>query len=117
MDIKSHKIKGVEVAEITSDQFIIDDLPTALDLLGNVYYQGFDVLILKENQLSADFYDLKTKLAGDILQKFSNYKIRLFIIGDFEKYKSNSLQDIIRESNAGKQVNFVIDLEELRLKI
>ncbi|MDO4771844.1 DUF4180 domain-containing protein, partial [Porphyromonas sp.] len=57
-----------------------------------------------------DFFDLKTKIAGDILQKFSQYQMPLVIVGDFSKYKSKSLNDFIFECNKGKQINFVRDL-------
>ena len=50
-------------------------------------------------------------MAGDILQKFSNYKMRLAIIGSFS-YESKSLKDFIYECNKGKLVNFVKTLSE-----
>jgi hypothetical protein len=34
-----------------------------------------------------------------------------FIIGDFSKFKSKSLQDFIRESNNGQQVYFTESLD------
>lgn len=46
-------------------------------------------------------------MAGEILQKFSTYQVRLAIIGDFSKYTSKSLTDFIYESNKGKHINFV----------
>lgn len=46
-------------------------------------------------------------MAGEILQKFSNYRVRLAIVGDFSKYTRKSIKDFIYESNNGKQVNFV----------
>lgn len=46
-------------------------------------------------------------MAGGILQKFSTYGVQLFIIGDFSKFTSTSLQDFIFESNKGRHVNFV----------
>ncbi|MCB0629182.1 MAG: DUF4180 domain-containing protein, partial [Lewinella sp.] len=62
--------------------------------------------------ITPEFFDLKTKIAGEILQKFSNYRVRLSIVGDFTVYTSRSLKDFIHESNKGKLVNFVDSLEE-----
>jgi uncharacterized protein YdaL len=59
-----------------------------------------------------DFFDLKNGLAGKILQKFSTYRIRLAIIGDFSVYTSKSLSDFIYESNKGRQIAFVVSVEE-----
>jgi hypothetical protein len=69
------------------------------------------MLILYEEIVHPDFFDLKTKLAGEILQKCSNYQFRLAIVGDFSKYKSKSLRDFIYEINKGKLVAFTHNLE------
>ena len=45
-------------------------------------------------------------MAGEILQKFSNYRVRLAIIGSFEQCIAKSIRDFIYESNNGKQINF-----------
>jgi hypothetical protein len=76
----------------------------------DLYYQEFDKIILYEKNISPDFFDLKTGLAGEILQKFSNYRMQLAIIGDFSKYSGKSIRDFIFESNNGRQVNFLPDL-------
>ena len=46
-------------------------------------------------------------MAGDILQKFSQYRMPITIIGDFTKYESESSKNFIYESNKGNQVNFL----------
>ena len=43
--------------------------------------------------------------------------VKLAIIGEFEKYKSESLKAFIRESNQGKQVFFVSDRDTAIAKI
>ncbi|PWN60990.1 DUF4180 domain-containing protein [Chryseobacterium viscerum] len=112
MIIQSHEINNTKIAEIISDDIIIQSAADGLGLMGNIYYQGFDTLILHEKNISPEFFDLKTKMAGDILQKFSNYRIGLTIVGDFDKYESKSLKDFIFESNKTKHVNFVNTLED-----
>ena len=37
-------------------------------------------LVLDEKQISPDFFDLETGLAGQVLQKFVNYRAKLAII-------------------------------------
>jgi hypothetical protein len=58
------------------------------------------------------FFDIKSGIAGEILQKFSTYRIRLAIVGDFSKYTSKSLNDFIFESNNGRHINFVSTYSE-----
>lgn len=112
MNIQTHKINNNEIAEIIADDIIIQNAEDALDLMGNVYYQGFDKMIIYQKNMTPDFFDLKNKMAGEILQKFSNYRVSLVIIGDFSNFKSKSLNDFIYESNKGKHVNFVASLDE-----
>ncbi|MBK7711477.1 MAG: DUF4180 domain-containing protein [Bacteroidales bacterium] len=64
-------------------------------------------MIIYEYQIDPSFFDLKTGLAGEILQKFSNYRMQLAIIGDFSKYRSKSLQDFVRECNKGNRIFFL----------
>ncbi|WP_426478879.1 DUF4180 domain-containing protein [Chryseobacterium sp. CBSDS_008] len=117
MLIKSHEINNIKIAEAVSDTLIIQSAQDGLDLLGNIYYQGFDKVILHEKNIAPEFFDLKTKMAGEILQKFSNYRIGLAIVGDFSKYESKSMKDFIFESNRSKQVNFVTLLEDALEKL
>ncbi|MBD1425295.1 DUF4180 domain-containing protein [Sphingobacterium arenae] len=112
MDIQPHKINNIEIAEIIADEIFIQNAEDALDLMGNVYYQGFDKMIIHQKNITSDFFDLKNKMAGEILQKFSNYRISLVIVGDFARFESKSLSDFIRESNKGKHVNFVASFED-----
>ena len=112
MRIEVHDINNTKIAVVTSEKIIINTAEDGLDLLGNLYYQGFDNIILNEKNITSDFFDLKNRMAGEILQKFSNYRVRLAIVGDFSKYKSNSLSDFIFESNKGRHINFVDSITE-----
>ncbi len=112
MNIQSHQTVGTAIAEVISDDVVIQNTEDALDLLGNVYYQGFDHVIIHQKNITPDFFDLKNKMAGDILQKFSNYRVRLAIVGDFSSFSSKSLRDFIYESNKGRHINFVASVGE-----
>jgi alpha/beta hydrolase len=112
MEIKIHTIDDRKIAEIISDNIVLQTVEDAVDLIGNMSYQGFDKLIIHEENIISDFFELKNKIAGNILQKFSQYSMLLAIIGDFEKYESKSLNDFIFESNKGKQINFVTTVED-----
>ncbi|KUG13684.1 alpha/beta hydrolase [Elizabethkingia sp. HvH-WGS333] len=109
--IKEHTVNGIKVAELNSDKVLIQQIQDGLDLLADLYYLGFDKIIIGEQNIVPDFFDLKNKMAGEILQKFSNYKMKLTIVGSFN-YESKSLKDFIYECNKGKLVNFVSTLSE-----
>ncbi|QDK81023.1 DUF4180 domain-containing protein [Spirosoma sp. KCTC 42546] len=107
MEIKLHQRNELNIPEVISESIVIDNTQDAVDLLGNIYYQGFDNIIVHQKNITPDFFDLKTGIAGEILQKFSNYRVRLAIVGDFSSYSSKSIQDFMFESNKLGQINFV----------
>jgi len=112
MKIITHNIGDSIIAEIESNEVIISNPQDGVELLGNLYYQNFDKVIIYEQNLSKSFFDLKNGIAGDILQKFSNYRVRLAIVGDFSNYTSKSIRDFIYESNKVKHINFVPNLSD-----
>lgn len=111
MKIELFEINGIMIAEIISDKIVIKDAQDAVDIMGNCSYQGAHKIIIRDTNVSSDFFDLKTGVAGEILQKFSTYNVRLAIVGDFTKYPSKSLRDFIFESNKYKRINFVKSIE------
>ena len=116
--IKYHTTdNNIKIAEITDKNIRIATPDDALDLFANLDEPSCNRIVVRESNLNNDFFDLKTKIAGEILQKFSNYKVKLAIIGDFTKYKSRSLQDFIRESNRGRTVFFADDLDSALSKL
>ena len=110
--IKYHNTNYDElVAELTDNDCIISNTEDILNLIAEIGLLDCDKIIIHENNLHKDFFRLSTGLAGDILQKFSNYRVRLAIVGDFSKYSSKSLQDFIRECNRGNLVFFTDNAE------
>lgn len=112
MEIKTHTINEHSIAEVVSDQIVFRTTQEAVEVMMNCYYNGASKMIVYEQNLPAEFFDLKTGFAGDVLQKFSTYQIQLAIVGDFTKYTSKSLKDFIYESNQVKRINFVGSLNE-----
>ncbi|MDY0099332.1 MAG: DUF4180 domain-containing protein [Bacteroidales bacterium] len=94
------------VAELVDETYKIKDARDALDLMVEACMNNCSSIIISEKNLEDSFFDLRNGLAGDILQKFSNYRVRLAITGDFSKYRSKSLQDFIRECNNRKMILF-----------
>ena len=113
MNIKQLEQNGVITAQIESEETLISDVQSALDLMATVRYEtDTDVLILPKAALDERFFVLSSGLAGDILQKFVNYQLVVAIVGDFSGYRSKPLRDFIYESNNGKHIFFVATVED-----
>lgn len=108
MEIRSVKHNGVDIAVIDTADVLINDVQSALDLMAAIRYQaGSNRIVIDKSAVSEDFFELRTGLAGDILQKFVNYQMKVAIVGDFSVYTSKSLKDFIYESNKGKDIFFL----------
>lgn len=99
---------NINVVKIEDERILIFDEQSALDVFMSLAYEtGENRFIISKDNLIEDFFDLRTKIAGEVLQKIINYRMKLAIIGDFSKYKSKSLRDFIYECNSGRYIFFV----------
>lgn len=107
-----NKSTGLKIAEIVPGSIMIKAPEDILDLMVEAGYEGCNKIVLHEKDLIPEFFDLKSRIAGEILQKFSNYRMKLAIVGEFSKFKSKSLNDFIGESNKLGIITFVESLEK-----
>jgi len=113
MNITTVQNNEADIALIHSSEELITDVQSALDLIATVQYEtGCHRIVLHKTAITETFFDLKTKLAGEILQKFINYQTKIAIVGDFSAYSSKSLRDFIYECNHGKDIFFLASEHE-----
>ncbi|MCX7921091.1 MAG: DUF4180 domain-containing protein [Clostridia bacterium] len=108
-------IEGINknIAYVQSESLIITNPQSALDLMATVKYEaGCSRIIIDKTAIVEDFFKLSTRLAGEILQKYTNYNIKLAIVGGYSVYTSKPLKDFIYESNNGKDFFFVSTVSE-----
>jgi hypothetical protein len=106
--------RGVPVLVVGDDGPPIAGTQDALDLIGGAFSRA-DVVAVPVRRFDERFFTLRTGLAGEIMQKFVNYQIRLAVVGDISAHvaASTALRDLVTESNRGKHVWFVDDLDGL----
>jgi len=109
MEIIIHKKDGQKIAQVESGQIIIQKTQDALDLMVDPRLGGARMIIIAQKNIVPEFFDLSTRFAGEILQKFVNYRIKLAIVGDFSNVKSEALKAFICESNRGQEIFFCSD--------
>ena len=113
MNIEYVKGNGTDIAAISGDQAEITTPQAALDLAMTVNYEsGGSRIALDKRVLGEDFFILSTGVAGEILQKFVNYRVKAAIYGDYSHYTSKPLRDFIYESNQGKHFFFAASREK-----
>lgn len=113
MNIETIIENGVKIAVISSDEICIANPQSALDLAMTAKYEtGADRIVLPKQAVCEDFFILSTGMAGEILQKYINYQIKMAIYGDYSRYTSKPLKDFIYESNQGNDFYFVATKQE-----
>lgn len=112
MKIEKIVKNNVQIAHITAEEIVINDLQSAIDLMMIVKYEtGIKNIVLSKELVVDKFFILTSGLAGEILQKFINYQFRIAIYGDYSKYTSKPLKDFIYESNNGHDIFFTDSLQ------
>ncbi|MEU0152412.1 DUF4180 domain-containing protein [Micromonospora fulviviridis] len=90
----------------------------ALDLIGAAF-GGAEVVAVPAGRLDPSFFSLGSRFAGEVMQKFVNYRLRLVVVGDISAHlaASGALRALVAESNRHDQVWFVPDLAALDARL
>ncbi len=113
MQLTKIEKNGITCAVVNSNEIVITDAQSALDVLMSAKYDiGTKNIVVDKEKIVEDFFILSKGLAGEILQKYVNYGGRIAIYGDYSHYTSKPLKDFIYESNKGKDVFFVATQDE-----
>ncbi|MGW1061794.1 DUF4180 domain-containing protein [Micromonospora rubida] len=90
----------------------------ALDLIGAAFL-GAEVVAVPASRLNEDFFSLGTGFAGEVMQKFVNYRLRLAVLGDISRHlaASSALRALVHESNRAEHVWFLPDLDALKTRL
>ncbi|HET6971378.1 MAG TPA: DUF4180 domain-containing protein [Phenylobacterium sp.] len=97
----------------------LDGERAAADVIGDAFGTGARIVAIPLGRLAPGFLTLSTRIAGEVIQKFVNYKFRVAFVGDVSAAvaASDALRDFVRESNRGRHVWFVDDLPALAAKL
>jgi hypothetical protein len=75
----------------------------ALELIAFCGESGTQQLLVHAKNLPAEFFDLHSRLAGNILLKLSNYRIILAAVIPPEKVGTGRFSEMVLETNRGRE--------------
>jgi hypothetical protein len=114
-------IDEIPIYLLSTEGPVIADDREAVDLIVEAgrYGAGATWTVIPVSRLGDDFFELRTRKAGAIVQKFVSYQMKLAVIGDINERvaASESLAAWVRESNRGRDLWFVSDVDELRARL
>ena len=103
-------VNGVQVAEVTGEAKSLKGPQDVHDLIGEIAFDhGVTRVLASRELIDESFFDLRSGFAGELAQKFSNYRMKLAVVGDFSFIESLALKAYIFESNLGNTVRFLED--------
>ena len=114
MEFIIHTHNGTKIAELKKGSMKVTSSQDILDIMANANDQESTSQVIYEEDLGHKFFALKTGLAGEILQKYSNYRNSVAIVGDSSNVESKSLRDFIYESNKTGRISFVSNIESAK---
>jgi hypothetical protein len=111
-------LHGIPVLAFATDGPKLDDR-SVNDFIGVAWGTEAQWLVIPLERLADGFLDLSTRIAGEVIQKFTNYRVGVAFVGDIAPWTqaSNSLRDFVYESNKGASVWFVRDQTEFAARI
>jgi hypothetical protein len=115
MPDRSYELHKVRVFECASDGAQLRTDRDVVDLIGTAWEHRARLIVIPVERLGDDFFRLSTRIAGEMIQKFVNYRLRLAIVGDIARHldQSSALRAFVNESNRGADVWFVASIDEL----
>ena len=91
MELSYIRQGGHTLAEVTGPEPVLTDAQSALELaMAARHAAGADRLLVDKAAVAGDFFILSTGLAGEILQKFVNYQVKMAVYGDFSRYAAGA---------------------------
>lgn len=113
------EIAGQPCAVFDSEGAMIRDPKDGRDLIEDTMNLGARVIIVPASRLDASFFELRTGLAGELLQKAANYGFKFAIVGDISEHvaASDALRDFVYECAHGDSIFFEPDMEGLEARL
>ena len=112
MNYQLKEIENKKYIELISTPKPLNKENDALDLIALCWEHEANALMIHYTNLSEDFFKLKTKVAGDIIQKFINYSIKAAIIVPQETIQKGRFKEMAMETNKGNHFRLYESKEE-----
>jgi hypothetical protein len=106
---------GIRILNYAPDGHKLRGERDAVEIIGTAMEHGADMAVIPAERFDDDFFRLGTGIAGEMVQKFATYRLRLAVVGDISRHlaASSALRDFVRETNRGDQLWFLPDAGEL----
>ena len=112
MNYQIRELENKQYIELISSTNLISTENDTLDLISLCWEHDSNLVIIHYEALSEDFFELKTKAAGNIMQKFINYGIKVAAIIPQEILQKGRFKEMALETNKGNHFRMYGSKEE-----
>ena len=102
MNTRLQEARGTLFVEADPEHVLIRCEQDALDLVGICGGLATHKLLLHAGNLTDEFFDLKTGLAGLVLQKLANYSVQTAAVVPHEHLQQGRFSELANESNRNR---------------
>ena len=113
------EIAGERVLVLDDAFPIVRDASAARDLVEAALNAEATLIAVPASRLDAEFFRLRSGIAGEILQKAANYRLKVAVVGDISAHvaASDALRDFVVECNRGREIFFVDGITALEQRL
>ncbi|MDF2511112.1 MAG: putative transcriptional regulator [Herbinix sp.] len=112
MNYQVNEIDNKKYIELNSAVEPLCKEEDALDLIALCWEHETSEIMLHSEALSQDFFNLKTKFAGNFIQKFINYNIKVAAVFPQEMVQKGRFREMALETNKGNHFRMYETKEE-----
>src|ERR1035438_4827774 len=95
MPDRSYELHGVRIFECATEGALLRSDRDAADLLPTAWSHHAAMIVIPVERLAEDFFELKTRVAGEIIQKLVIYHMRVAIDRKSTRLNSSPLPDAL----------------------
>lgn len=112
MNYEIRELENKKYIELISSSNPLSTENDTLDLISLCWEHDSQLVMIHYAALSEDFFQLKTKAAGNIMQKFINYGIKVTAIIPQETFQKGRFKEMAMETNKGNHFRIYGSKEE-----
>lgn len=101
--------------DLSEGEFSIGNESQLNDLLSMCYYHNASLILLDQDNLSDEFFNLRSGLAGEAMQKFANYKVQVAVLLPPDAVHNERFRELMYEMNQSNHFRFYDNREEAEI--
>lgn len=92
--------------DLSEGEFRIGNESQLNDLVSMCYYHDASLILLDQDNLADEFFNLRSGLAGSAMQKLANYQVRVAVLLPADAVHNERFRELMYEMNQSNHFRF-----------